>query len=197
MNKCLSTLFTLCFPALFSLPASATVILKMELPELVGRSDVIFVGQVAQIQSHWNEGRRHIVTDTTFKVEQLVKGKTLLTEVVVRNLGGTVDGLGMWVSGSPTFKQGERAVIFTDQRDKHRYVTGMQQGVYRIVLDAATKIPRVRARINGLALAKRKGGSLELLRPTPVEPRPLKNFIGDIKQLISICAEDQSRCNAK
>ena len=194
MNKSLITVFALCFPVLFSIPANATVILKMELPELVGRSDVIFVGKVAKIQSHWNEGRRHIVTDTTFEVEQLVKGKVKLTQVVVRNLGGTVDGLGMWVSGSPTFKLGERAVIFTDQREKHRYVTGMQQGVYRISLDAATKLPRVRARTNGLALAKRKGASLELLRPAPVEPRPLKDFIGDIKQLISICAEDQSRC---
>ena len=39
--------------------ADATIIVQMDLPQLVGRSDVIFVGRAIKTHSHWTkDGRR-------------------------------------------------------------------------------------------------------------------------------------------
>ncbi len=46
-------------------PATATVIVKLELPDLVTRARAVFVGKVTKRQMHWTADRKHIVTDTT------------------------------------------------------------------------------------------------------------------------------------
>jgi len=174
--------------------ARATVMVQLDLRQLVGRADVIFVGTVLKTHSHWTEDRRHIVTDTTFQVGQPLRGSTTGKTVVVRNLGGAVGEIGMRVSGAPSFNQGARVVLFTEQRGPDRFVVGMRQGVYEVASDSAGRAT-VRADLSGLALA-RKGpdGSIKLVRRPATTPLPLGDFVARIKQTIATCDTEADRC---
>jgi hypothetical protein len=120
--KLLLKLITILIVLLPGNPARATVILKLDLPQLVGRADVIFTGEAIKTVSRWTADGRHIVTDTTFLVKQTIRGTQTGKTVVVRRLGGSVDGLGMQVAGSPSFKKGDQVLLFTEKRRKNRYV---------------------------------------------------------------------------
>ena len=174
--------------------AQATVILRMDLKQIVGRSDVIFVGKVIKIHSHWTPDKRHIVTDTTFKVSQDLRGGKLGGTVVVQHLGGAVGGIGMRVSGSPSFKQGEEAVLFTEKRGEARFVVGMRQGAYRVTRDTRGNVT-VRANLRGLTLADKRDGNLRLVKhSTAPEQQRLSDFVGKIRDTIAACAKETSRC---
>ncbi len=175
-------------------PARATVMLKMELTTMVGRADVIFVGKVLKLQSHWSEDHRHIVTDYHFQVKRAVRGAAAGSTVVVRSLGGAVDGIGMRISGSPQFRVGEEAMLFTDIRNGHRYVTGMSQGVYQLQQTQSGQVT-VLGSSAGVALARRSAsGRLELLKEPPPQPEPLEGFVKRVHETIALCAREKSRC---
>jgi hypothetical protein len=180
---------------LLAAPSPATVIIKLDLLQLVGRADAIFVGKTIKIYSHWSEDRRHIVTDHTFQVERGLRGTRAGQLVVVRSLGGAVDGIGMRVSGSPSFQVGDQALLFTDVRGRHRYVTGMEQGALRVSLDTVGQRV-VRSHLAGLGLARRTaGGGVELIKASPATaPQLLEAMIQQVQQTIERCGRQKDRC---
>jgi hypothetical protein len=193
-------LLTLALPLLLvCAPARASVIIKLDLPQLVGRADVIFVGKAIRAQSHWSEDRRHIVTDVTFQVERAVRGTRVRDTVVVRSLGGAVGGLGMRISGSPTFNVGDQALLFTDVQAGHRSVTGMAQGVFRLSREPSGKVLVRQVLGRGLGLARRTpSGALELIKESsPPAPQPLESFVKQVQQTIDLCSRQPARCHSR
>lgn len=177
-----------------SAPAFATVMLKLELPQLVGRADTIFVGKVTKLDSHWTDDHKHIVTDATFAVVQNVRGATVGQPIVVRSLGGTVDGVGMRVFGSPQFQVGQEALLFTEPRKGHRYVTGMMQGAFPVVRSADGHA-RVQRSSAGLTLARRaESGRLETVREPAPPSELLRQFVSRIHETIDLCSREKTRC---
>jgi len=182
--------------ALVPLNAGATIMLKMELRDLVGRADQIFVGKVVKVESRGGENGRQIVTDTTFRVEQGVRGVSAGGEVVVRHLGGVVGGIGMKISGTPSFRVGDQALLFTDRRKNHRYVTGMNQGAFSIARDAAGQA-MVRTDLSDLALARKNAqGGLEMIKKSRPAPERLDSFVRRIKETITRCEQEKNRCRS-
>ena len=189
--------------ALVAPTAHATIIVKMDLPSLVGRSDVIFLGKAVKVESRWTPDRRRIVTDTTFEVEQVIKGQAeparpAVRTITVRSLGGSVNGIGMRVSGTPMFSRDSRAVLFTEKRLGKRHVVGMKQGVFTVRANPAGK-PMVRAELSGLTLAERSpAGRLQMLghRETG-ETRSLNDFILHVRKLVAACAKEATRCRPR
>lgn len=193
-------LLILAFPLLLlSGPARASVIIKLDLPQLVGRADVIFVGKAIRAQSHWSEDRRHIVTDVTFQVDRAVRGTRARDTVVVRSLGGAVGGLGMRISGSPTFNVGDQALLFTDVQAGHRRVVGMEQGVFRLSRDPSGQILVRQVLGRGLGLARRTPtGGLEMIKESaPLAPQPLEPFVKQVQQTIDLCSRQPARCQSR
>jgi hypothetical protein len=189
--------YTWCALALLlaAAPASATIMLEMDLPQIVGQSDAIFVGKAIRTRSQWGPDGKRIVTDTTFQVQQGILGVASGTTVVVRRPGGVVGDIGMRIAGTPVFNKGDEVVVFTSTQKGHRYVVGMQQGVYRIFRDKAGR-RTVRARLDGLTLARRtpKGG-LKVLDARPArQPRLLGQFVDVVRQTIALCAKETDRC---
>lgn len=177
-------------------PADATVMMKMELRDLVGRADAVFVGRVVKVEARWSEDRRHIVTDATFLVGQAVHAAAANTQVVVRSLGGAVGGIGMKVPGSPEFRVGQDLLLFTDRRGGHRYVTGMMQGVFAIARDATSGRTVVRAAgPGGMALARRTPeGRLQITHEAAPPTVPLDAFLQQIRSTMAACAKEKNRC---
>src|SRR5437868_1006878 len=79
--------------------SQATTVIPPTFDELVAQAEVIFQGEVTDVQSQWvGEGaQRHIVSYVTFKVEDALKGSPG-QNYTMRMLGGTVDGETMGVS---------------------------------------------------------------------------------------------------
>ena len=182
-----------------STPARASVVVKLDLPQLVGQADAIFVGKAIRAQSRWSENGRHIVTDVTFLVEHAIRGARARDTVVVRSLGGAVGGLGMRISGSPTFNVGDQALLFTDLRAGHRYVSGMEQGVFRLSRDLSGQVVVRQTIGKGLALARRTpAGGLELIKESGAPgPQPLESFVKQVRETIAACARQPARCQSR
>jgi hypothetical protein len=175
-------------------PVGATIILKVKWAQLVWTSDIIFVGKATKSTSRWTANGRQIVTDTTFNVEEGIRGTAKGKKITIRNLGGSVDGIGMKVIGSPHFRTGERMVLFTEKRGENRYVLGMQQGVYGINRDPSGR-DLVRARLEGLTLVeKSRAGLKPLMSSSEPSSLSLKSFIQQIQQTIKDCERESSHC---
>jgi len=191
-----ATAIAVIFLLISSAPAFATVMVKIDLDGLVGRADGILVGNVEKVASHWSEDKRYIVTDVTVEVTQSVHG-VADKHLVIRRLGGSVDGVGMRVSGSPMFSPGEQVLLFTEKRGNHRWIVGMSQGVYRITRDASGR-RFVNRRLNGLTFAKkseRRGVKLmAATRSSDNNGESLDTFIERIRETVKGCAAKKGQC---
>jgi hypothetical protein len=120
------------FVLLLSLSASATTMLRADLPELAQTSDAIVHGTVRRVESRWSGDGRRIVTDVEIQVTEALKGQAGST-VLVTQPGGQVGDIGQRVSGLAAFTPGEEVVVFLERRGKTAFrVSGMAQGKYQV-----------------------------------------------------------------
>jgi hypothetical protein len=117
---------------LLSLSASATTMLRVDLPELTRSSDTIVHGTVRRMESRWSGDGRRILTDVEIQVTETLKGQAGGT-VLVTQPGGRVGDIGQRVSGLASFTQGEEVVVFLERRGTRSFrVAGMAQGKYKV-----------------------------------------------------------------
>ncbi|OJT20573.1 hypothetical protein BO221_31795 [Archangium sp. Cb G35] len=120
------------FVLLLSQAASATTMLRADLPELAQTSDAIVHGTVRRVESRWSGDGRRIITDVEIQVTEALKGQAGGT-VLVSQPGGRVGDIGQRVSGLATFAPGEEVVVFLEQHGKRAFrVSGMVQGKYQV-----------------------------------------------------------------
>ncbi|MCB9546980.1 MAG: hypothetical protein H6706_14160 [Myxococcales bacterium] len=141
--------------------ASAATVLRLEPVALAERSVLIFIGTVSDQKSTLQESPRQVFTETTFRVEQVVKGEKQAT-FTLRQLGGSVgEGatfFGQDVPGYARFQVGERVALFLERTDTGRLVvTGLAQGKYTLRVDPKT----------GETMAERDLGGLHFVGRAP------------------------------
>lgn len=114
-------------------PASATSMLKVDLPELAQSAEVIVHGTVRRMESRWSGDGRLIVTDVEIQVTESLKGQAGNTLLVIQP-GGSVGDIGQKVSGLASFAPNEEVVVFLRRRGPGSYqVTAMAQGKYKVM----------------------------------------------------------------
>jgi hypothetical protein len=134
--------------------ASATLVRGMTLEELVWRSRHAVIGTPldARCVSLTIGGRRSLVTETRLRVDSVLALETPAeTELIVRTLGGRLDGVGMLVHGQAQFYPGQSCLAFFERGpDGACWVTGMAQGHYpllmtdgALVLQASPQLPAI------------------------------------------------------
>ena len=127
----------------------------MSLQELVSRSQHAMIGTplLARCRYLTIGGRRWVITETQLRVEGALALEPLADmDVVVRTLGGQLDGIGEMVHGQADFQQGRQCVGFLERAaDSAYWVTGMAQGHYPLdrmdaapVLQASPQLPTIR-----------------------------------------------------
>lgn len=164
----------------------ASMVEALDLPGLVGRADLIVVGQVVAQESHYDEHGR-IVTDAEMLIESREKGDAARGEsVVIRRLGGVVNGLGMRVEGEASYAIGQRTLLFASRLprgDVFRAV-GLSQGAMTIEERAGERW--VTSTNAGAALVQRgTKGRLVAARAALPEPRRLEELLTEIRALIA------------
>ncbi|MFA5908896.1 MAG: hypothetical protein WC815_08980 [Vicinamibacterales bacterium] len=126
--------------------ARSTTVIPPSFDALVASAGTIFVGEAMNIRSEWEStsNGRAIITIVTFRVEEVWKGNVgAVTQLEF--LGGTIGEIGMKVEGMPTFRLGQRDVLFvgTEVRAVSPLV-GFMHGRMRVERDTVTGVDRVR-----------------------------------------------------
>jgi hypothetical protein len=120
-------------------PARATTVIPPSFDQLVTQAELIFQGSVTDVRSQWvGEGaQRHIVTYVTFKVEDSLKGNSG-PSYTVRMFGGTVGEDAMGISDAPTFKVGDRDILFVENNGTQAIpLVGIMYGRFHVQTDQA------------------------------------------------------------
>ena len=117
--------------------ASGTTWLPVTFDDLVTRADVIFVGDVVDVRPFTLNTREGTVIKTrvTFQISDPLAGTTGALEVL-EFLGGEIGDVGMAVAGMPTFRVGDRRVVFATRDRSINPIVGFTQGLMQIRRDS-------------------------------------------------------------
>ena len=129
-TKCLLTVLILIVFA--TLPLRATTVQKQTLDDMVSKAESIVIGRVINSQSSWTKNGKLILTQTTFEVQEGLKGAATKT-VTITTVGGRVGNSVLHVSGMPSFQPDETAVIFLERSNNYLTVLGLSQGKFSVV----------------------------------------------------------------
>ena len=138
-----------------SVPAWGSYVLHLSLEDLVDRADSVVRARVVDRESRLCDEGRQVYTYTTLEVLSSMKGPGRDT-VVVRQLGGEVDGIGSLVGGDARFEVGEEVVVFLRDNPDGKpflHMIGLSQGKFRV------------ERSEDQVLAVRELSDLSLVRP--------------------------------
>ena len=116
---------------------TATTVIPPTFDQLVEQAQVIFHGTVTKLNSEWigEGGQRHIVTYTTFKVKDALKGAPGQT-FTMRTFGGTVDGESMTIGDAPTFAVGDEDILFVENNGSQVIpLVGIMHGRFHVRKD--------------------------------------------------------------
>lgn len=130
--------------ALLAGSAARAALVPYDAERLVDRSSRVVLGRVTAVESRWGRMGRMgrmgpvILTDVTIEVAEHWKAPVdagTPRTVVVRLLGGEVEGTWQLCPESPEFERGEDVVVFARPWRGDLWVTGWLQGKYRVVRD--------------------------------------------------------------
>lgn len=146
--------------------AVATTVLDVPLAELAKDSPAIVEGVVTSQKTQWTKERR-LETLTTLRVTRSYKGK-LPAHVVIKQHGGTLDGITHAIPGDATFEEGEEVLVFLEP-------SAVTKGAFILVGMSATKFhiertsdgPVVVRDVGELGLARR--GPDGVIRAAPAD----------------------------
>ena len=135
MMRCRLALTVVSALFLSAISTQASVVTPPSFAALVASAGDIFLGQVTARTSRFEMrgAKRLIVTDVTFRTEEVLKGERAALKTLTF-LGGQVGDVRMDVPGMPTFMVGDRDVLFV-QRGRARLmpIVGMFHGRFRVV----------------------------------------------------------------
>lgn len=115
--------------------AIAAVYIVPDDTEMIDAADAIAIATVSSTHAEFAENG-DIVTVARLELESTIKGHSHLTErwVDVRDLGGTVGSIAMFISDGVSYSVGEKVLAFLQRDDKGRWSTwGMALGKFAYV----------------------------------------------------------------
>ncbi len=117
----------------------ATTFVNRSLNEVVQEASVIVRGIAGSSHSEWDKSHERIFTYTNFNITEVLRGKLQEKSILLRQPGGSRDGMNMFVPGTAGFEQGEEVVVLLAERDPedNSYdVPGFTTGKYLVERDS-------------------------------------------------------------
>lgn len=154
-----------------------TVITGYDTRGLVEAADVVVQGRVIEARSRWDAAHRRILTESRVRVDAPWKGAPT-REVLVRQPGGSVDGIGMRVFGESLLREGSEVVLFLAEIPRQ---PGLRLA-YRVVGMAMGKREVVRAGDKAFVVFGAAG--LEIKGQEPAASEPLEALSARVRALV-------------
>jgi hypothetical protein len=135
-------------PELGSSRAHASIMVALELPDLVQQADHIAVVDVRSVRSEWDAKHERIYSTIELGVVDLWKSSppsaagtptAAPTTLTIVQPGGTVGDISMVVMGMSRFVPGTRSLVFLRGQAAHAQVVGMSQGLHPLTFESATR----------------------------------------------------------
>lgn len=117
-----------------ALPLSASQFVELPFDQIARESAFVVRGTIEHTWASWDEAREVIFTYATVRVSRYVGDATGPDVLLVREVGGTVDGYTLEAVGFPMIRQGEQVVLFLskwDSGDEYR-IHAFNQGKYLV-----------------------------------------------------------------
>lgn len=115
--------------------AGASTFLLVPREELVAQAQAVVQGRVIEVQSFWNRQGTAIMTEAVVEVEDTLLGPDR-SHVRLITFGGEVGGYVIEAHGFPTFRKGQRLLVFLEParagEDGAHRVLGYRQGQFEI-----------------------------------------------------------------
>lgn len=139
----------------------AASMVRLNLDELIERSDLIIQARVISGKAEWSgaEGRSLVFTYTGAGVLDVYKG-TASARVIIRTPGGSLDGYNFIVPGSPRLKPGRELVLFLRYTGTKRNgepvfdLIGLEQAVLPVIKIGEDKVVQLKLRKKGEGSAR-------------------------------------------
>ena len=165
----------------------------MELPALTAEADTIVVAEVISAVASFEDDHRAIRTVVELSVEETWKARGSSSARTIRIVqpGGVVGDLEMRVHGLPTFRVGERSVLFLNAHNKRHaefgfMLTGLGQGKRTLFKNSEGELiaaPSDRS----AAVRKAASGAFQSA------PQDLPLRLSDLRQQVRLLLRDQNR----
>ena len=156
--------------------AVGSIVVEMELEDLVAESDSIVQGVVESVSSEWDNEKKLIFTYASIRVDDPLKGERRRT-LTIRQMGGQVGALTLSVPGMPEFDEGAAIIVFLkDAGNGTFHVVGLNQGRYVIEEEFAI------SNISGVDLLSPKTGLVS--GASVVRRVGLEDFKARIRELV-------------
>lgn len=114
----------------------ATTFVNRPLGEVVKGSHLIVKGRAGDSYSDWaKDGSRALYTYTHFTISDILKGELKETRILLRQPGGSKDGMEMSVPGAANFAPDEDVVVLLgkkEESDGSYHVPGLATGKYDV-----------------------------------------------------------------
>jgi hypothetical protein len=124
----------------------ASIMMKLELPDLVKLADHIAVVDVTSVRSAWDEKHERIYSTIELNVVDSWKAPTAAdgsashpAALTIVQPGGTVGDMSMVVMGTGTFVPGARSLVFLRGSATRAQVVGMTQGVHPLSFEPTAR----------------------------------------------------------
>jgi Matrixin len=132
-------------------PAAASNGVRATLTELSHASAVVVTGRVERVGAAWEQEVSGIFTYVTVDVDRVLKGPLSAPQVVLKQLGGVVNGEGLKVPGQAVFAPGETVLLFLEvrPRDGTLFTAGLWQGKWTLTSDSDGRQLAVQQRPEG------------------------------------------------
>lgn len=123
------------FLACLSFSVNAATVLPLNLQSLHQQSETVFLAETLANRVEKDASTGLIVTLTTFKVIEVFKG-TVPNKHTIKQIGGQLSNepVGFKVPGVPSFRQGEKYVVFLPKASKIGFSSpvGLSQGQFTL-----------------------------------------------------------------
>lgn len=141
MKRNVLVIALMCSMSVFFLSSrSSALMVGLSTKELTRTSEVIIQGEVERVKSYWSKDRETIFTNVSIVIRDIIKGKVAQNKIEVEHEGGEIGNKSLKFSDEPTFKKGEKVILFLETRKskigeqgKEVYnIVGCAQGKYTI-----------------------------------------------------------------
>ncbi|MEN9723304.1 MAG: hypothetical protein RJB38_1290 [Pseudomonadota bacterium] len=137
MKKVIRTMIGIFAALVLSTPGFGTSFIEKSFPDSVGDAPVIVRGQIGMSYSDYGktlEDGRKLFTFYELNVSEVFKGRSGTGTMIVRQLGGTKEGITVEVPGTAKFSRGEDVVVMLggENSDGSYDIRSLMMGKYSI-----------------------------------------------------------------
>jgi hypothetical protein len=115
-----------------AIPMSASQFVDVAFDQIARESKFVVRGHVLDTWSQWDESREVIYTYATVRVTRYFGETTGPDVLMIREVGGTVDGYTMEAIGFPMIRRGEQIVAFLSEDGSDLRIHAYNQGKFLV-----------------------------------------------------------------